>query len=113
MKAKKSLGYPTSCNGNHTQTINILKDRAGTEKNIVVALRSIILLRRKNIFKEEEILFTVPIGNTFGVLVDHEHIIVNFFLHILSRRDWRGPWAVRRSELGEGTVRALYRGYKK
>ena len=78
-----------------------------------MALRSIILLRRKKIFKEEEFLFTVPIGKTFGVLVDHEHIIVDFFLHLLSRREWRGPWEVRRSDLGEGTIRSFYRGYKK
>ena len=42
--------------------------------------------------KEADLLFTVPIGMSFGVLGEHEPLIIALFLPVVYRRNW--GWGV-------------------
>ena len=57
--------------------------------------------------KEDELLFTITIGMHFWVLEEHEPLIIDMFLPILTRRELRGPWNVRVRELITGAIRYL------
>ena len=45
--------------------------------------------------KEVDLLFTVPVGTSFGTLEEHEPLIIALFLPIISRSNCREPWAIK------------------
>ena len=75
--------------------------------HIVVMYRLMTLLWRRQNGKEADLLFTIPVGTTFWGLEEHEPLIIALFLTIVSRRERRGLWNIRGSELAAGTVREL------
>ena len=58
--------------------------------------------------KETYLLFTAPVGISFGGLVEHETLIVYFFLLVVSYRNYRGPWMIKGIYSEAGTVRSFY-----
>ena len=67
---------------------------------------------RKQIWKVEDLLFTVSVEMPFWGLGDHEPLIRAFFLSMVSRRNWKGPWTIRGSDWGRVTVRYFELKYK-
>ena len=52
---------------------------------------------RKQIGKDADLLFTVPVGVPFWGKHQHEPLIVCLLLPVVKRRNWRGPWIIRGS----------------
>ena len=57
--------------------------------------------------KEANILFNVPVGMPFWVRGEHEPMLVDLFLPIITHSYWRGPCTVIGSELATGRVISL------
>ena len=62
---------------------------------------------------EADKLFAIVVGMTFGVLEEHEPLIISLFIPIVSRSSWIGPWNIIGSELDSGTFKALDIYYKR
>ena len=54
--------------------------------------------------KDADMLFNVPVGIQFGVLVYYGPLIAALFLPIITHVDWMVPWTARGRELAEGLV---------
>ena len=67
--------------------------------NLVAVSRIMTFTWRRQIGKEENLLFTIPVGMYFWRLEEHKPLIVALFLPIVTHRECRGPWNVRGSEL--------------
>ena len=61
----------------------------------------------RQMVKEADLLFTIPVCMTFWGLEEHKSIIVALFLPIVLRRECRDPCNIRGSELVAVTVRSL------
>ena len=57
-----------------------------------------------HIGKDADMLFNVPVGIQFGVLVYYGPLIAALFLPIITHVDWKVPWTARGRELAEGLV---------
>ena len=68
-----------------------------------------VLLSRKQIGKEVDLMFTITDGIPFWGLVDHETMIFALVLPIVTRSGWKGPCTVRGSDLESAMVRSLDR----
>ena len=55
--------------------------------------------------KEAYFLFTVPVGVPFGGLGEHEPLIVDFFLPVVYRSNWRRPCTIKGSDWASETAR--------
>ena len=75
--------------------------------NLMVVPSLMIFLRIKQMGKEVDLLFTVPVGIPFWVLGEHEPPIIALFLPIVSRRNWKGTVTIHGSDWGRGRVRQL------
>ena len=62
--------------------------------------------------KDVDMLLTAHVGIPFGGLREHEPLIVVLFISVVTRRDCRGPWTARGSELSVVTVIYLETEYK-
>ena len=58
-------------------------------------------------------MFTVPVGMPYWGLGEHEPLIVDLFVPIVSCRNWKVTWTIRGIECGGGTVKAFKLGGKK
>ena len=61
----------------------------------------------KQIGKEVDLLFTNPVGMPFWGLGEHESLIIDLFVSVVSRRNWRGYWKIKGSDCSYGTARAF------
>ena len=68
-----------------------------------------VLLSRKQIGKEVDLMFTITDGIPFWGLGDHETLIVALALPIVTRSGWKGPCTVRGSDLESAMVISLDR----
>jgi hypothetical protein len=80
--------------------------------HIVVAPRLMTHLWRKQIGKDTDVLFTVPVGVPFWEKRQHEPLIVCLLLPVVQRRNWRGPWTFRGSNIARTAEDDLRRGFK-
>ena len=48
--------------------------------------------------KEVEFLFTVTVGITFWLLLEHEPLVIALFLPVVYRRNCRRPWKIKGSD---------------
>ena len=65
------------------------------KSHFMVVTQLMIFSWRKQMGKEVDLLFTVPVGMLCWILGEHEPLIVYFFLPIFSHRIWKGPWNIR------------------
>ena len=63
------------------------------------------ILWRKEIRKEAELLFTVPVGIPFWYFGEHDTLFIELLLPIISSSKWRLPWTIIGSERDSGTAR--------
>ena len=68
-----------------------------------------VLLSRKQIGKEVDLMFTITDGIPFWGLVDHETLIVDLALPIATHSGWKGPCNVIGSDLEAAMVISLDR----
>ena len=77
------------------------------KSHLMVVPRIMIFYWRKQMGKEADLLFNVPIGMSCWELGKHEPLIIILILPIFSRRHWKGPWTIRGSDCRRGAVRDL------
>ena len=73
-----------------------------------VVPRLMEFLWRKQIGKEDYLLFTVIVGIPFWDLGVHEPLIIALFFPIISLRNWRRPRKIKVSEWASRIARALH-----
>ena len=62
--------------------------------------------------KEEDLLFTVPVGASFWTLEEHEPLIIEPFLPIIYLRNWIGPWTINGSGWASGAEGVVHTEFK-
>ena len=67
---------------------------------------------RKQIGKDADLLFTVPVGVPFWEKHQHEPLIICLLLPVVKRRNWRGPWIVRGSSFASTAEEELRRTFE-
>jgi hypothetical protein len=80
--------------------------------HVVVAPRLMTHMWRKQIGKDADLLFTVPVGVPFWEKHQHEPLIVCLLLPVVKRRNWRGPWIVRGSSFASTAEDELRRTFE-
>ena len=63
--------------------------------------------------KEADFLFTVTVGMKFWGLGENEPLIITLFLSVVSCRNWRRHWIIKRSDWSCGTATAVDLEYKR
>ena len=80
--------------------------------HVVVAPRLMTHLWRKQLGKDADVMFTVPVGTPFWPKSCHEPLIISILLPVVRRRNWQGPWIFRGSKLARSCQERLERGFK-
>ena len=80
--------------------------------HIFVVPRLMTHLWRKQLSKDADLMFEVPVGTPMWPAENHEPLIIAVLLPIVTRRDWRGPWIFQGSDLSRITADELAWGFR-
>ena len=71
--------------------------------HVMIVLRMISYLCRKQLGKESELLITLPVGILFFNMEHHVPLILACFLPVVNHKKWSGTWGIKGSKFGSSS----------